>query len=150
MSADDNQPVRVSDPSVAEVKQGPKPIILNYTKWKKKGNNKVKEGKPKYSKGLKDIQCLECDVVHIAETGAMAFSKSINTYLEERGRSARKKKDGAIKDFLHNSAKATSTYMKETSDIPIDVADSLSKFTFRKNLRKGMRRASKRILLWPI
>jgi hypothetical protein len=149
MSADDNQPVSVLRPSGDELQSGPKPIVLNYKKWQKKGNNKAKEGKPKYSRGLKDIQCLECDIAHVTQTGARAFSKSIDTYIVERGRSAKKKTDGAIEDLIHNSAKAASTYLKETSDIPADIADSVSRFTFRKNLRKGLRRASKRILLWP-
>jgi hypothetical protein len=150
MSADDDQPVLVVRPSSGEMQTELKPIVLNYKKWKKKGNQKAKEEKPKYSRGLDDVQRLEGDFVHITQTGARAFSKSIDTYEEERSRSAKKKTDGAIKDFIHNSAKAGSTYLKETSDIPVDVADSISRLALRKNLRKGLRRASKRILTWPI
>ena len=150
MSTDDNQQVRVLRPSDGELQPERKPIVLNYRKWKKKVKNKAKEGKPKYSKGLKDIQSLEGDMVHLTQTGARAFSKSIDTYEEERRRSAKKKTDGAIEDFIHNSAKATSTYLKETSDIPVDLADSLSRMSFRKYIRKGLRRASKRNPIWPI
>ncbi|OGO33557.1 MAG: hypothetical protein A2W35_14670 [Chloroflexi bacterium RBG_16_57_11] len=150
MSADNNQPVRVLRPSGGELQPELKPIVLNYKKWKKKGNNKAKEGKPKYSKGLEDIQRLEGDMVRVTQTGARALSRSIDAYEEERRQSAKKKTDGAIEDFIHNSAKATGTYLKEASDIPVDLADSVSRLSFRKNLRKGLRRASKRILTWPI
>jgi hypothetical protein len=150
MSADNNQPVRVLHPSGGELQPELKPIVLNYKKWKKKGNIKAKEGKPKYSKGLEDIQRLEGDMVRVTQTGARALSRSIDAYEEERRQSAKKKTDGAIEDFIHNSAKATGIYLKEASDIPVDLADSVSRLSFRKNLRKGLRRASKRILTWPI
>ena len=150
MVADENKNVRVLRQSDGELQPDLKPIVLNYKKWKKKGKNKAKEGKPKYSRGLKDIQRLEGDAVQVAQTAARALSKGIGTYQEERQQSAKKKTDGAIEDFINNSAKATSTYLKEASDIPVDLANSVSRLSIRKNLRKGLRRASKRILKWPI
>jgi hypothetical protein len=150
MSAEDDKNMPVSVPSNGEQSPVLKPIVLDYKKWGKKGKTKVKDRKPKFSKGLKDIQLLEGDSVHIAQTAAQALSKSINTYDQERQQSAKKKRDGAIEDFIHNSAKASSTYLKESSDMPVDLADALSRLSFRKNLRKNLRRASKRILIWPI
>ncbi len=146
MSTDENQDVHVLQQSGGELK----PVVLDYKKWKKKAKNKDKEGKPRYSKALKDAQRLEGDAVHIAQTAARAFSKSIDTYEGERQRSAKKKTDGAMKDFFHNSAEAASTFLKEASDIPVDVADSVSRLSLRKKLRKSLRRGSKRILRWPI
>lgn len=150
MSAEDDKNVSVLPPSGDELLLVPKPIVLDYKKWKKKGETKAKDSKPKYSKGLKEIQLLEGDTVHVAQTAARALSKSIDVYNQERQQSAKKKTDGAIEDLIHNSAKATSTYLKEASDIPVDLADSLSRLSFRKNLRKRLRRTSKRILKWPI
>ena len=149
MSTDDDN-VRVLREAGGELRPDLKPIVLDYKEWKKKGKKKAKEGKPKYSKGLRDIQRLEGDSVHIAQTTARALSKSIDTFEEERQKSAKKKKNGAIEDFINNSAKATSTYLKEASDIPVDLANSMSRLSFRKNLRNGLRRYSKRIMKWPI
>ena len=150
MSAEDDKNVSVSSPSGDEPSPVLKPIVLDYKKWKKKGKTETKNRKPKYSKGLKDIQRLEGDSVHVAQTAARALSKSLDVYNQERQQSAKKKTDGAIEDLIHNSAKASSTYLKEASDIPVDLADAVSRLSFGKNLRKGLRRASKRILIWPI
>ncbi len=123
-----------------------KPIVLKYKKWKKK----TKDSKPKYTGALKDIQLLQGDAVRAAGTAARALSKSIDVYDAERKKSAKKKRDGAIQDFLQNSARATSTYLKESSDIPIDLADSLNRISSRKNLKKNLRRVSKGLRTWPI
>jgi hypothetical protein len=150
MSNDDPKNVRVFHPSAGEPEPELQPIVLDYKKRAKKAKKKADEGKPRYSRGLADAQRLEGDAVGIAQTAARAFSKSIDTYAEERQRSAKKKTDGAIEDFIHNSAKATSTYLKESSNIPVDLADAVSRLSFRKKLRKSMRRAAKRSMLWPI
>jgi hypothetical protein len=150
MSEEENRDVRVLRQSESEFRPGQEPIVLEYKKWKKKTRNKAKDRQPKYSSGLKDIQRLEGDVVHVSQTAARALSKSIDTYEEERKQSAKKKRDGAIEDFIHTSAKATSTYLKESSDIPIDLADSVTRLSLRKKLRKGLRRASKRVMKWPM
>ena len=127
-----------------------KPIVLDYKKRQKKAQTKAKTGKPRYTPGLADAQRLEGDAVHIAQSAARALSRSLDVYEEERRKSASKKKDGAIEDFIHNSARANSAFMKETSDIPIDLADAVSRLSFRKALRKNIRRAAKRKLLWPL
>jgi len=130
----------------------PKPIVLNYKKWKKQSSKKAETDtdKPRYTKGLADVQKMEGDAVQIAQTAARALSMSLDTYHEARQKSAKKKTDGALEDFIHNTAKATSTFLKETSDIPVEVADSISRSNMRKNLRKGIRRAAKKLSTWTI
>ena len=127
-----------------------KPIVLKYTKLKKKKDVVEDDGKEKYSKGLKDIQRLEGNVVRITQKTTRALSKGMDVYERERERSAKEKTDGAIEDFIHNSAKAVSTSLKEASDIPLDVAESVSTNAYRKRLRKGLRRASDFLRLWRI
>ncbi len=127
-----------------------KPILLNYRKWKKDSSTKPDESKPSYSRGLEDVQRMEGDAVVIAKKAAQALAKSLETYHEAREKSARKKKDGALEDFLDNSAKATSAYLKEASDIPVDLADSIGRSSLRKNLRKSLRRAGGFIGKWKI
>lgn len=126
-----------------------KPIVLEYKKGKKtKGVGD--DSKPRYSKGLKDIQTLEGNILNVSQKAAKAFSKGIDTYQEEREKSAAEKKDGAIEDFVNNSAKAMSASIKEASDIPVDIAESLNTSTYRKLLRQSLKDTSRVIGFWRI
>ena len=129
-----------------------KPIVLEYKRQKEeKTSNTEGEPKPKekYSKGLEDIQTMESDILRVTQKAAKAFSKGIDTYQAEREKSAEEKTDGAIEDFVNNSAKAMSASLKEASDIPVDIAESLSKETsIRKQLRKALKESSKAISFW--
>jgi hypothetical protein len=121
-----------------------KPIVLEYTgRNKKKSKPEAEEGQSMYSEGLEDVQILEGNMVRIAQRAARAASKGIDTYEQERQRSAKEKTDGAIEDFFNNSAKATSAYLKEASDIPVDVVESLNTEAYRKRMRRNLRRVSK-------
>ena len=57
--------------------------------------------------------------------------------------SAKEKTDGAIEDFFNNSAKATSAYLKEASEIPVDIVEAIDTESYRKRMRRNLRRASK-------
>ena len=151
MTADENnEKVTVLNRSDVELEAKARPIVLEYKKRKKKKSASTKERKEKYTRGLQDIQRLEGDVLKVTQKATRALSKGVDTYEEERQKSAKDKKDGAIEDFFHNSAKAASTYLKEASDIPVDIADSVNKKSYRKRLRKNLRRASRMIRMWPI
>jgi hypothetical protein len=128
-----------------------KPIVLEYQrKDKEEKTTTDKKSKVKYSKGLEDIQTLESDVLRVSQKAAKAFSKGIDTYQAEREKSAEEKTDGAIEDFVHNSAKAMSASLKEASDIPVDIAESLDKGSYRKQLRRVLKETSKAISFWRL
>ena len=93
---------------------------------------------------------MEADVLRVSQRAAKAFSKGIDTYQSERQKSAEEKTDGAVEDFVHNSAKAMSVLLKEASDIPMDIAESINTDTYRKRLRESLRNASKMIDFWRI
>jgi len=120
-----------------------KPIVLEYKGRKKKSKAKAKDGQEKYSEGLEDVQVIEGNMIHIAQRAAKAASKGLDTYEQERQRSAKEKTDGAIEDFFNNSAKATSAYLKEASDIPVDMVEAINTESYRKRLRRRLRRASR-------
>jgi hypothetical protein len=128
----------------------PGPIVIKYKKPKKKPAERANDGKAKYSPGLKDIQVFEGDFMKIAQKATRALAKGVDTYEQERQKSAKKKTDGAIDDFFYNSAKASSAYIKEVSDIPVDLLEAVNRTPIRKKLRKRMRRASKEIRLWRL
>src|SRR5258706_8995959 len=131
-----------------KLKADMKPIILEYKARKKKSKAQADKSPKKYSEGLEDVQVLEGNMVRIAQRTAKAASKGIDTYEQERQRSAKEKTDGAIEDFFNNSAKATSAYLKEASDIPIDLVESINTESYRKQLRKNLRRTSRLIRLF--
>ena len=126
-----------------------KPIVLEFKRKDEKKDSETK-GKPKYSKRLEDIQTMEADLLRVSQKAAKAVSKGIDTYQAEREKSAEEKTDGAIEDFMHNSAKAMSASLKEASDIPVDIADSISSDANRKRLRRTLREASKSLDFWRI
>ena len=134
------------------IQTGPdmQPIVIKYKKPKKKADDDGSNGKPKYSAGLKDVQLLEGDVMRVTQKATRALSKGIDTYEEERKKSAKDKTDGAVEDFFYNSAKAASAYFKETADLPIDLAESVNRTSYNKRMRKNLRRASRSIRMWRL
>jgi hypothetical protein len=150
MSELEQKKVRMLHRDDGELQADVRPIVLDYNKRKKKKEVSAGEKKPKYTKGMKGLQRFEGDAVHVAQRASKAMTKGIDTYERERDHSARSKRDGAIEDFINNSAKAGSAYIKEASDIPVDIADSLSRTMPARSLRKGLRRASRMMRVWRI
>ena len=150
MSESKNDKPRVLHRSGGKLQADMKPIVLEYKGRKKKSETPAEDGQEKYSDGLEDIQVLEGNMIRVAQRAAKAASKGIDTYEHERQRSAKEKTDGAIEDFFNNSAKATSAYLKEASDIPVDLVESINTESYRKRLRRNLRRSSKLIRLFRI
>lgn len=128
---------------------GPRPIVLEYHPHKKSKTRKEENGE-KYSDGLEDVQRAEADIIRVARRASKAATVGLDTYERERSRSAGEKKDGAIEDFPHNSAKAMSEALKEASEIPLDVAESMSTKDYRKRLRDNLKLASKTLRIFRI
>jgi hypothetical protein len=126
------------------------PIVIEYKKRRKKNRRDDEDDEERYSEGLEEVQRLEGNLVRVAKRSANAFSKGIDTYERERDRSAKEKKDGALEDFIDNSAKAASVSMKEASEIPMDIAEVLGDRSYRKRTRKSLRRVSGAIRLFRI
>lgn len=127
------------------------PIVIKY-KSRKKGKKQKSalesEVSPRFSRSLEDVQKVEGDLVRVARRASRAVSRGIDTYDKERKKSAAEKKDGAIEDFPHNTAKAVSTSLKEASEIPVDIVDSLSTKNYRKQVRRNLRRASRALRIF--
>jgi len=125
-----------------------RPVFIKYKKPKK--NTQEVKGKEKYTPELKDVQILEGDILRVVQKATKGLSKGIDTYEQERSKSAKEKTDGAVEDFFYNSAKAASIYFKETSDLPIDLAESVNRTSYSKRMRKNLRRASRSIRMWRL
>lgn len=142
-------PAEKTDPA-ATLRQVPsepgpaaRPIVFEYKKPKKKKAKPASDGAAKYSRGLEDIQIVSGDWLRATQKAVSAFSKSLDAYDRERVRSAAEKKDGAIEDFPYNYGKAVSVWMKEASDIPVEVAEATKRRSYPKRMRKSLRRVSK-------
>jgi len=127
-----------------------RPIVFEYKKPKKKKAKQAPEGTAKYSRGLEDVQIVSGDWLRATQKAVSALAKGIDTYDRERLRSAVEKKDGAIEDFPYNAGKAVSVWMKEASDIPLDVAESAKRRSYSKRMRKSLRRVSKLLRVGPM
>ena len=130
------------------------PIVLKYKKRKQKKNrirsDEAGEKKPEYSRNLKDVQKVEGDMVGIAHRASQAVTKGFESYDKSRKKSAKSKKDGAIEDFPHNATKAVSDSLKEASEIPVDIVDSLLTRNYRKQMRRNLRQASRAIKIFRL
>jgi hypothetical protein len=147
----ENKPVRPLRRSRGRLHTDVQPIILKFKKRKKESDKGTDgDGKEKYSKGLEDIQVLEGNLMRIAQRSSKAVSRGIDTYEQERKKSSRAKKDGAIEDFVYNSGKATSAFLKETSELPLDLAEAVNTKSYRKRLRRSLRRTSRAMRIWRL
>lgn len=151
MSEDEKNEVNLSSLPADQREEAVKPIVLKLKQNKKKSKKKnTGDEKVKYTRGLKDIQEFEGDLVVITRKATKALSKGVEVYDREREQSARQKKDGALEDYIHNTAKASSSALREAADIPVDIAEAISPVRYRKRARRLLRRASKNIRLWWI
>jgi len=127
-----------------------RPIVFEYKKSKKKKAKPAPEGTPKFSRGLEDVQIVSGDWLRATHKAVDALAKAIDVYDREQRRSAVEKKDGAIEDFPYNAGKAASVWMKEASDIPLDMAETAKRRSYSKRVRKSLRRVSKLLRIGPM
>lgn len=117
-----------------------KPIVLKL--------NKKKKRKIRYSKGLEEIQRMEGHLTRSAQRIARATEKGITSYRKLSIKSAKKKKDGAIRDFIPNSGIAMSRSMREASQLPFDIAQAMDTPQNRKRLKRQLRGISRSLRSW--
>lgn len=112
-------------PVVYEVRR---PIVYEVTR----GRNRKR--KKKYSRGLKDPQKLEQDASRATERVAYAVADGIAEYRDNRDRSARRKRDGAIKDVVRNVGRGLSEALDKGSRAPSDLTRRATTKRLRRTL----------------
>jgi len=115
----------------------------------------VVDSKYEYTKGLKNFQESEKSYSDSLQKLSDAIKKGVDSYLEERDKSASEKKDGAIEDFFINSAKGVSVAVEAGSGAIYDVAKSVDSYfisdTQRKDIKRSITSLSKfRVPILPI
>lgn len=83
--------------------------------------------KKKYSKKFKEGQKAERELSKATRRMANAVLAGVDRWNDARDRSAEKKKDGSIKDFNKNMAKAVSKALKVSAKVPEDMARAVDK-----------------------
>lgn len=114
--------VTVTDPPGA----WPQPIVYEYRK---------KRGKKRYSKGTKDVQVCERGASRSLERVAQAVSDGLGRYRKRRNRSANRKKDGAIKDFVRNVGRGAEKALRSGSKAPTDLTRRVTSKRLRRVTR---------------
>jgi hypothetical protein len=122
------------------------PIVVQY----KAGKKKKKTLKAQKGTGEEDFQRIEGNLLRITKRSTNALSKGLGAYEKARNLSIKEKTESAFEEFVDDSAKAASISMKEVSEIPMDIAESLHIKPYQKRIRKNLRRASKIIRLFRI
>ena len=109
----------------------------------KESSTESASGSREYSEGTKMLQDMERGFTRASYRIAKGFSEGIRTYYEGSEESAEKKKDGAARDFLQNSAAGFGVAMEEISKAPYEMAkatDSDAAWEFAQSIGKSVSR----------
>ena len=98
-------------------------------------DRKRKKKKIKYTRGLKQVQKLERGLSTASQRASRAMEKGLKTYRKRRNKSARKKRDGALRDALQNWSIGLGRALRVGSDAPYDVTRELNTSRFTRRLR---------------
>ena len=123
------------------VKHTENAIIFSPAKDKKKK-------KRRYSRGLRSIQKVDRAMSRATFRVAKAVAKGIGNYRKKSDKSARKKKDGAVRDFLVNSSSGLSRTLETLAPVPRDLARGLNT-KFSRRLVRGQISIISRLFLSP-
>jgi hypothetical protein len=102
-----------------------------------------KRRKKRYSRGLRDLQTTNRGMARASRRLVRAVERGIGTYLKESNRSARKKRDGAVRYFGLNSADAFGRSLREMSDIPADLARTFDTRGWRRMTRRSLKASAR-------
>jgi hypothetical protein len=91
--------------------------------------------KKKYTRGLRDIQKFDRGLAKASRRVNRAVADGYATYLKKSDKSARKRRDGAIKDAFQNWAKAMGKTVRRASSAPEILAESMDTKSNRRQVR---------------
>lgn len=100
---------------------------------------KTKKRKRRYTRGLSGIQHLERGVARSLDVMAEGFARVFSDYKKRSDKSARKKRDGALRDGLENWTKAMGKGMSISSKAPYKFVRTVSRGRGTKQLRRTLR-----------
>jgi hypothetical protein len=104
---------------------------------------KNKKKKRRYSRGLKGVQVVGRRMTKMSSKSMRAVSRGMKAFRKANDKSARKSRDGGLRDLNLNLAKGFSRTLREASDLPYDMAKSLRTRNTRRIVRLQIRAASR-------
>lgn len=105
------------------------------------GNTDKKGKRKRRSRGLRNLDTTLNRLTRSGKKLATAVDDGFKTYRDERKKSARKKKDGALLDLVNNVAEGVSKAQKKSGGATRDLLTMFS----TKRTKKRVRRAAKNI-----
>ena len=96
---------------------------------------KRKKKKKKSTRGLKSIQQLEQGYSRASRRLADGLSEGYDVYYKKRNKSARKRKDGALRDFPDNFSYAVSEGLRTASRAPYDFTREINTNLLTRQIR---------------
>lgn len=96
---------------------------------------KKKRKKRRYSSRFKVPGRAEFGVSKAAKRLANAVSDGLDTYVRRSNRSARKRRDGALKDLVKNSTRGVGKTLRKTTKVPRALTKALPARALRKTAR---------------
>jgi hypothetical protein len=126
--------------------------MSNDTKPEEQGVEKAKpeppvagdggKGRARRTRGLRTMQRMEDRLTRASRTLAEAFEEGFSTYRDERKKSAEKKRDGALVDFVDNFAAGFADAQEVAAPASKDIITAFSTKRTRKQLRRAARAVS--------
>ena len=107
------------------------PVVVAYESKPRK-----KKGSSRASRRLEDIDQRLSKSVHRV---TKAVNEGVTTYMDQRDKSARKRRDGAVVDSYQNVAQGVSRTLAESSPVITDIAKAINTRRLRKRIRKILR-----------
>lgn len=92
--------------------------------------------KRKYSKRLRNVQEFERNASKAVHRFTRSIEQGVRQWRKSTDRSARRRKDGAIRDALDNYAKATGKQLRVMSRVPVDIVRAVRSLKIRKVVRR--------------
>ena len=131
--------IEPAEPLTAPAHANPPRVILQESIRVKSVGLKKKKKKLRYSFGLGTIQHLERGVTRSLETASKGVARTFSEYSERSGSSARKKRDGALRDGIANWTKALSKGMRIAGEAPYDFVKNVNRGPGSKQVRETVR-----------
>jgi len=91
------------------------------------GGKKKKKKKKRYTRSIRGVQRLEVGASKSQRRVAKAVVRGLNAWIDATDKSARKKRDGAVKDGLKNTSKAMRKALRTAAEAPADFIDQVAK-----------------------
>jgi len=111
-------------------------IIVSVDDDEDRKRRKKKRGSSRNLRRLDDIEFRFSKSLHRV---SKAVNRGVETYLDKRDASERKRRDGAIVDFVVNSATGASQALSDSAPVLIDLAKAFTTNRRRKQIRRLVR-----------